>query len=100
MLHKVVLPTSAAKPTPKVAPPAVNPNQQSSIQQKVAKVKQPVQPKTQPVQPKVQPTGVRNPTRGPITVDDKVSGTSNTYQSGQRMSGADSSLVDAISDSF
>ena len=39
--------TSAAKPTPKVAPPAVNPNQQSSIQQKVAKVKQPVQPKTQ-----------------------------------------------------
>ena len=39
--------TSAAKPTPKVAPPAVNPNQQSSIQQKVAKVKQPVQPKAQ-----------------------------------------------------
>ena len=88
--------TSAAKPTPKVAPPAVNPNQQSSIQQKVAKVKQPVQPKTQPVQPKVQPTGVRNPTRGPITVDDKVSGTSNTYQSGQRMSGADSSLVGSM----
>ena len=85
--------TSAAKPTPKVAPPAVNPNQQSSIKQKVAKVKQPVQPKTQPVQPKVQPTGVRNPTRGPLTVDDKVSGTSSTYQSGQRMSGADSSLV-------
>lgn len=87
--------TSAAKPTPKVAPPAVNPNQQSSIQQKVARVKQPVsvQPKTQPVQSKVQPTGVRNPTRGPLTVDDKVSGTSSTYQSGQRMSGADSSLV-------
>ena len=39
--------TSAAKPTPKVAPPAVNPNQQSSIQQKVEKVKQPVQPKAQ-----------------------------------------------------
>ena len=38
--------TSAAKPTPKVAPPAVNPNQQSSIQQKVARVKQPVQSKT------------------------------------------------------
>lgn len=87
--------TSAAKPTPKVAPPAVNPNQQSSIQQKVARVKQPVsvQPKTQPVQSKIQPTGVRNPTRGPLTVDDKVSGTSSTYQSGQRMSGADSSLV-------
>ena len=31
----------------KVAPPAVNPNQQSSIQQKVDKVKQPVEPKTQ-----------------------------------------------------
>ena len=47
---------NAAKPTPKVAPPAVNPNQQSSIQQKVARVKQPVsvQPKTQPVQPKTE----------------------------------------------
>ena len=45
--------TSAAKPTPKVAPPAVNPNQQSSIQQKVAKVKQPVQPKTQPAASRV-----------------------------------------------
>ena len=70
----------------KPATPAVTPSQQSSIQQKVDKVKQ-------PVQPKVQPTGVRNPTRGPLTVDDKVSGTSKTYQSGQRMSGADSSLV-------
>ena len=90
----------------KPATPAVQPKTQPAAAQPAA------QPKVQPTaQPKVQPTtnpnqqsslnntvrsgssGIRNPMKDPITVDDKVSGTSSTYQSGQRMSGADSSLV-------
>ena len=90
----------------KPATPAVQPKTQPAAAQPAA------QPKVQPTaQPKVQPaanpnqqsslnntvrsgsSGLRNPTRGPLTVVDKVSGTSSTYQSGQRMSGADSSLV-------
>ena len=84
----------------KPATPAVQPKTQPAAAQPAA------QPKVQPTQPNVQPTtnpnqqsslnntvrsgssGIRNPMRGPFTVDDKVSGTSNTYQSGQRMSGA------------
>ena len=74
----------AAKPaasTPAVKPaastPAISPNQQSSLNSTV----------------KSGTSGVRNPMRTNFQVDDKVSGTSTTYKPGQRMSGADSSLV-------
>jgi hypothetical protein len=39
--------------------------------------------------------GIRNPMKGRFTVDDKVSGTSNTYKPGQKMSAGDSSLTQA-----
>ena len=74
----------AAKPaasTPAVKPaastPAISPNQQSSLNKTV-------QSGT---------SSVRNPMKTNFQVDDKVSGTSTTYKPGQRMSGADSSLV-------
>ena len=69
----------AAKPaasTPAVKP-AISPNQQSSLNKTV-------QSGT---------SSVRNPMKTNFQVDDKVSGTSTTYKPGQRMSGADSSLV-------
>ena len=76
--------TPAVKPaasTPAVKPaastPAISPNQQSSLNSTV----------------KSGTSGVRNPMRTNFQVDDKVSGTSTTYKPGQRMSGADSSLV-------
>ena len=74
----------AAKPaasTPAVKPaastPAISPNQQSSLNSTV----------------KSGTSSVRNPMKTNFQVDDKVSGTSTTYKPGQRMSGADSSLV-------
>ena len=39
--------------------------------------------------------GIRNPMKGKFTVDDKVSGTSNTYKPGQKMSAGDSATVKA-----
>ena len=36
---------------------------------------------------------IRNPMKGKLTVVDKVSGTSNTYKSGETMSAGDSSLT-------
>ena len=39
--------------------------------------------------------GIRNPMKGKFTVDDKVSGTSNTYKPGQKMSTGDSATVKA-----
>ena len=67
--------TPAAKPA--ASTPAISPNQQSSLNKTV-------QSGT---------SSVRNPMKTNFQVDDKVSGTSTTYKPGQRMSGADSSLV-------
>ena len=68
--------STPAASTPAVKP-AISPNQQSSLNKTV-------QSGT---------SSVRNPMKTNFQVDDKVSGTSTTYKPGQRMSGADSSLV-------
>ena len=67
------------------AKPAVTPSQQSSIQQKVDKVKKPVQPKPQPT------AATGSTIRNPQKTNFQVNG--NTYNPGETMSVGDSAAV-------